>query len=758
MSTDKFFAHSHPDQPTPGDKWQPLADHLREVARLARRFAEEARPLRTGDDEEARKENDEIRSFHEAAYWAGLLHDLGKYREEFQQLIRGLRNKGEQTRHKQAGAAAALDRHRRSDVAFAIAGHHAGLPDAVDLKELIARPGGRDLVDVVWQIAREDCPEMDGTCASWQAGSDRLRFDLLVRLLFSCLVDADWQDTSAHVRRSKGLPSEPDSPELNAAELLPKVLRYVELRAQSCRDQHIRTIRKEILDSALQAAKLPPGLFAMAVPTGGGKTLSALAFALRHAQLHGLRRIIYVAPYLSIIEQNAREIRRALGDEGDTGLVFEHHSLAEPTGDSEDDDSEAGEATRRAENWDSPVIVTTSVQFYESLFSNGPGQCRKLHNVARSVVILDECQTLPPGLVAPTCSILRQLAEIAGCSIVLCTATQPAWSRRDDFTQGLINVHSIVPATLNLFERLRRVKVHWPERETAPLEWSEIARKMLGEQASLCVVNKKRSARDLFRLLQQEDAEGCFHLSTAMCPAHRLEVLDEVRRRLTEGLPCRLVSTQVVEAGVDVDFPLVMREMAPLEAIVQAAGRCNREGLLNASNGTPGGRVIVFRAREGGPPRDPWYEAGIAKVEQNFLADGREPDIGSPEHMAEYFRRLYNTGNVDEHDVQNLRAARKFATIAREYRIIDEATTPVVVVNWGPHTDEIRDLLDELRRAPSRRLFRRLGAYQVNIRYDQRAQHASQMIPDACGAVIWTGVYGTDIGLDTEEPVISGPI
>jgi CRISPR-associated endonuclease/helicase Cas3 len=336
-------------------------------------------------------------------------------------MLRGQHPKNERTRHKQAGAARAGS--ARPDLAFAIAGHHGGLPDLPDLQELVKGTGGKDVAAQIWPQAVLDCPELASAFPDWQFKRDQaLSFELAVRLLFSCLVDADWQDTGAFHRQSKGLVPEPAPLPLDPARFLEMTLAYIGERAQTCRDARIAAIRREVLHAAIAAAELPPGLFAMTVPTGGGKTLSALAFALSHARRNGMRRVIYVAPYLSIIEQNVREIRRALQVEEDSDLVFDHHSLAEPPG-GQADEGESEQAARRAENWDAPVVVTTSVQFFESLFANKPGPCRKLHNIARSAVILDECQTLPPDLIKPTCSLLGHFARVAGCSIVLCTAT-----------------------------------------------------------------------------------------------------------------------------------------------------------------------------------------------------------------------------------------------------------------------------------------------------------------------------------------------
>lgn len=738
----QYYAHSYPDLPE--ENWQTLADHLTGVSRLAADLAEQTLP---GD-----------RSARETLSWAGLLHDVGKYRRGFQCMIRG-GPRTEQARHKQAGAAWAADS-RRTDIAFVIAGHHGGLPDRCELKEMVAAPGGRDVVSQVFDRAAQDFPSLCGSLPPYDRPTNALDLEFVIRLCFACLVDADWSDTTDAERRAHKMVEEPKPSALDPGVALQKVLAYIEQRARECRNERIAILRRQVLDSALRGAEEPAGLFSMTVPTGGGKTLAALAFALAHAGRHGLRRIIYVAPYLSIIEQNAREIRRALQAENDSAVVFEHHSLAEPVCQTDEDEAQSSEAARRAENWAAPVIVTTNVQFYESLFSNLPGQCRKLHNIARSVVILDECQTLPPGLVAPTCMMLEQLARLAGCSIVLCTATQPAWSRRPDMPEGLPAVREIIPAELRLFERLRRVRVRWPRSDEPPMDWSEVASRMLKHDAALCVVNTRASARAVLEQLRMLGADSPLHLSTYMCPAHRLEVIDEVRRRLAARQPCHLVSTQVIEAGVDVDFPCLLREMAPLEAIIQAAGRCNREGLLNDDNDSPGGEVTVFRSRDGKTPADPWYKLGISKVEQCFLAVGHEPDIGRPEDIEEYFRFLYRSGELDEHHIREDRENYRFAAAARKYRLIgaDEATLPVVIATWEPAREQVADILSKLRDRKTRALYRTLGRFQVNLREHEIHRAGELLTLEPSGILVWWGQYDPVSGLVLDGNIPLPPI
>jgi CRISPR-associated endonuclease/helicase Cas3 len=514
-------------------------------------------------------------------------------------------------------------------------------------------------------------------------------------------------------------------------------------------------VRDDVLNACLAAAESKPGLFSLTVPTGGGKTLSGLAFALKHAAAHGLRRVIYVAPYLSILDQNARVVREALGVGRDDPAVFEHHSLAEPPGGEGLNETARAAAARRAENWDAPVVLTTSVQFFESLFSNRPSRCRKLHNVARSVVLLDECQTLPPELVASTCSVLGQLAAQLGCTVVLCTATQPAFGHEDLEGDRLRDVTEIAPPALHLFSRLRRVRVAWPKPTDPPLSWEAVAARMREGRAALCVVNTRRAARELFAALRP--AGDAFHLSTSMCPAHRLAVLDEVRRRLAEGAPCFLVSTQLIEAGVDVDFPLVLRELAPLEAVIQAAGRCNREGLLNGVGGSPGGRVEVFRSAAAAAepskyyPPDRWYKAGRAVLETSFLSAGREPRIDAPEDVQEYFERLYRAGHLDERGIQPARERFAFKEVAESYRLIDDDAESVVVATWKAREAEVSALLGAVRRQPTRANFRKLAPFQVNLRRGELAKAGGAVGEEGQGLFVWRGGYDDALGLTADN-------
>ena len=535
-----------------------------------------------------------------------------------------------------------------------------------------------------------------------------------------------------------------------------RVLRFIDGRASSCRQSFVAAARAEVLSAALNAAEEVPGLFTLTVPTGGGKTLSGLAFALKHAAKHGMRRVIYVAPYLSILDQNANVIREALGFERSASEVFEHHSLAEPVDMSDARDGTGGDlenetqlisSIRRAENWDAPLIITTSVQFFESLFASKPGHCRKLHNIARSVILLDECQTLPPGLVAPTCGMLAQLVKHLGCSVVLCTATQPAF-QHPAMPERLESVREIARSELRLFQRLRRVIVEWPKPEDSPQCWSDVAGRMCRERAALCIVNTRRAARELFAGLRRYCAT-VFHLSTSMCPVHRLAVLAEVKRCLKSGKKCYLISTQLIEAGVDIDFPVVLRELAPFEAIIQAAGRCNREGRLNSADGEPGGRVIVFRSVDGAIPKDGWYETGRALLTTLFLNQHAPPNIDDPADIERYFQHLYWTKGpeaLDSKKIQALRRSFNFPEVAATYRLINDDGVAVVVAGWAERKSEIDELLAAVKKNPSRANYRRLIPFQVNLRQHELSKLPVTPVEEVPGVPVWRGDYDAQLG------------
>ncbi len=691
-----FFAHSttSPDR----SDWQLLSDHLGNVGRMA---------------------SERAAVFHgqTLAEAAGLLHDLGKYTADFQRRLAG---DAIRVDHATRGAMIAIERYGGLGhlIAYAIAGHHAGLANGLESGERTAlreRLRGTGLPPLLpqWQ-EKVRLPETLGDLPFKGAGAGGAMFQaaFLVRMLFSCLVDADYLDTEAFYDRVAPPGQPADRGRLRAVE--PPPLEALRERLDAClagfsADSDVNRIRADILAHVRSEAQRAPGLFSLTVPTGGGKTLASLAFALDHAIRHGLRRVIFVIPFTSIVEQNAAVFRRALGELGDAA-VLEHHSafIAPELSRHDAERYQAQEKLKLAmENWDAPIVVTTAVQFFESLFAARPSQCRKLHNVAGSVVILDEAQTLPLKLLRPAVAAIDELARNYRSSVVLCTATQPAL-QAPEFAGGLEQVRELAPEPPALFGKLERVRV----RHVGEVDDVALAAYMRAHEQVLCIVNNRRHARAVFQAMA--DLPGARHLTTLMCARHRSEVLAGVREDLRQGRPCRLVSTSLIEAGVDVDFPLVLRAEAGLDSIAQAAGRCNREGRRAAA----ASEVLVFATAnpDWAPPPELRQFAQAAATVLRRHAD----DPLSPTAIQAYFRELYwqkGGAALDSGDLLGLLQRSRpdslpMETLAARFRMIESVQMPVIV----PFDDTAREALQALRFADkSGGLARRLQPYLVQL-------------------------------------------
>jgi CRISPR-associated endonuclease/helicase Cas3 len=551
------------------------------------------------------------------------------------------------------------------------------------------------------------------------------RFALWVRMLFSCLVDADFLDTEAFMSPEKsevrqGFPGL-DVLEQSLSEHLARMAHDVAERGET--DSKVNRKRAEVLRACLAKAELPPGVFSLTVPTGGGKTLSSLAFALHHAVLHGQRRVIYAIPYTSIIEQTAGIFRGIFGDEN----VIEHHSNVEV-----DETQETARLRLACENWDAPLVVTTNVQLLESLFANRTSRCRKLHNLVGSVIVLDEAQLLPVTYLQPVVDTLRLLVKDYGVTLVLCTATQPTLESRTGFDQARAlrgfkagEVREIVDDVPSLYADLARVRVHLPADLNAMRTWDDLAPEIARHEAVLAIVGRRADARDLYRQLKTENPDGLWHLSGLMCAEHRSDTIRDIKAALAErqqalsagqvGKPIRVVSTQLVEAGVDIDFPVVYRALAGLDSIAQAAGRCNREGRLER------GEVHVFV-----PPKSP--PPGLLRMAEQatrilWAALPPKTDPMGVERFGEFFRRLYGDARLDEKDIcRLLRVGREadvmFRTAAERFRLIDEQDGATVFVRYrrAPNDDSIGMWLNTLKKhGPDRWLLRKLQRYSVTI-------------------------------------------
>jgi len=642
---------------------------------------------------------------------AGLWHDLGKFQPEFQRKLSGEHLSVE---HSGVGAAYAMSWNSKYGLplAFVIAGHHAGLancvrnePDAPKSLEIRVRENQQLLHAVVQnvppEILAQRLPPLPAFLQNRSASPEdsKRKVEFWTRFLFSALTDADYLDTEAALDPARSALRPAPQP---IDELVRRIEEEIRRRSAAASPGPVNEARRLVAEACLNAARHAPGFFSLTAPTGSGKTLAAMRFALHHAQTHALRRVIVVLPYTSIIEQNAAVYRQVFGD----AAVLEHHSNLDPETERQRSGEEVTERHRLAsENWDAPLVVTTSVQFFESLFANRSSRCRKLHNIARSVIILDEVQSLPPALLIPILDALKNLSSDYGCTILLSTATPPALVARDGAEWGLPAVTEIIPDTARLFQAVRRVRFEWPASEEAST-WEQLAGQVLEHRQALAVVHLRNDARQLAELLSARDpAARVFHLSAAMCPAHRSEVLARVRDALAASEACRLVSTQLVEAGVDIDFPVVFRAMAGLDSIVQAAGRCNREGRL------PEGTVRIFNAPTQ-PPRGV-LRSGMEAMQVLWRASNGALDVADPDACQRYFRLLYSATVRDERGIQAERAELNFATVAARFRLIEDQATATVVI---PHGDRAAACIERIRReGPSRDLCRALQPFTVRI-------------------------------------------
>jgi CRISPR-associated helicase Cas3 len=583
-------------------------------------------------------------------------------------------------------------------MALAIAGHHLGL-DKPDKDALRALAPGKDhpvqglrFSDESWERLRDRLqndglelpPSLDASIYSGiNAPAAAAMLD--VRMLFSCLVDADFLETEAHFKDSDlHGPTRPPAPALQPAAALERLLEHLRVLAQEGRaSAEMLQVRQDLLQACLEAAQERPGLFTLSAPTGAGKTLALLAFALAHAARHGLRRVVVVIPYLSIIEQTAAVFREVLAPllepEVLPRYLLEDHSLAgfAREGQQDGDDQAPGPERLLAQNWDAPLVITTNVQMMQSLFANRPAACRKLHRLAESVLLFDEAQTWPAKLAVPTLAALSHLAKRYGSSLVLSTATQPAFGHLQPEVRKLgghgWQPREIAHPELRLFPRSRRVAVKWPQ---APLRFEDLAHDLAGQKRALVIVNLKRQALELFQHLENLGAQGLFHLSTNMCPAHRQAVLAQVRLRLEDAdQPCLLVSTQCVEAGVDLDFPQVWRAWGPLEAMAQAAGRCNRGGRMEQ------GQVRIFTPHDEGFP-DGAYRQAADVTRIMFKELGAEAmDLNDPQLFTRYYQRLYDLARPQNlnPDLTDAIKCQNFPATAENYRLIERNAINVLV-------------------------------------------------------------------------------
>ncbi|MBI3582225.1 MAG: CRISPR-associated helicase Cas3' [Nitrospinae bacterium] len=678
------YAHSLKGRPV--EQWHVLEKHLVDTAKLAETFASS---FNNGD----------------WAYVAGLWHDLGKYSKQFQAMILGddetnMEGYAGHPQHSIAGAIHAVDRntHVGRILAYLIAGHHAGLADWNSAEGKGSNLSNR-LYDrqVLESAVKQGIPNaiMERSLPTSKPTAKQPNdVALWIRMLFSCLVDADFLDTEKFMDGDKAA-SRGGFPGLE--ELLSKLENHLSALRNSVEQTEINLLRRQIQEQCAKKAYAQPALFTLTVPTGGGKTLSSLLFAISHAVRHGKTRIIYVIPYTSIIEQTAGIFRGIFGD-----CVLEHHSNIDEAR------MENNKNRLACENWEAPIVVTTNVQFFESFFASRTSRCRKLHNVANSVVIFDEAQQFPADFTVPILSLIRTLHENFGVTQILCTATQPAFNQVEtpSFSfNGLPGTVEIMDSPQNLQERFRRVKINGLEGIDQPQSWKTVAESLRKHETALCIVNTRKDALELFGLMPK----GTYHLSRSMCGEHISKIIAEIKERLQNKVPTTVISTQLVECGVDIDFPIVFRAMGGLDSIAQASGRCNREGKLEC------GEVHVFAPPSQSPPGHLRQMEDAARTVLRLNTSG---DPLALDNFRRYFQNLFwlKGSALDREGIMELLSPGtdlniSFRSAAEKFRLIQE-TGQTVITSYGGG----KQVIEQLRLyGSSRGLLRKAQRYVVNI-------------------------------------------
>ncbi len=665
-----YLAHISEDR----TREQFLLEHLKGTAQLAGDFSAE---------------------FHckEWGYGCGMLHDIGKYSEKFQKRLYG----GSITDHATAGAKELYDR-KNFIGAYCVSGHHSGLLDGGQS----ANVGGEATLKGRMQKALEDYQafQTEIEIPSFppiplrQLGEGGFSLSFFIRMLFSCLVDADYLDTEDFMAGGAVCRGGFDSIET----LFDRLFNHVKPWLQNNETDTVNGRRTAILKACLEMGKREKGIFQLTVPTGGGKTLSSLAFGLRHAKEHHLSRIIYVVPYTAIIEQNAQVFKDILGEKN----VLEDHCNVVY-----ENSSELNMIQLASENWDCPVVVTTNVQFFESLFASKTSKCRKLHNIANSVIIFDEAQMLPVNYLKPCIQAISELVYNYESTVVLCTATQPSLKQ---FFPAQMKISEICPDVKGQYEFFRRTVL----KNSGEMSENQLVMKLKENQQVLCILNSRKNVRQIYDALKEE--KGVYHLSTFMYPKHRKRILCIIRERLKSGQPCRLIATSLVEAGVDFDFPTVYRGLAGVDSMIQAAGRCNREGkrLRNDCE------TVIFTLEKDERAYIPQSLELPIKVAEQISEKWK--DISSLEAIEEYFKRLYNFRgeSLDVKDIiAQMEAGRKsqlypFAEVSKQFKLI-ENDTRTILIDKEP---EAKTIVERIRRGEhSRQLMREASQYCVNI-YD----------------------------------------
>jgi len=666
----------------------------------------------------------------------GLLHDFGKYQLEFQKyLVRG----GMRGSVPHASWGAAYCRIlKQQEAAFAIDGHHKGLPDRAELQTDINGFKNKEkeieLKKILSQYLSDNGITENDLVYNQTLGLIDSERELFIRYLFSALTDADWLDTEKHFKREK-FESRPNK-EFNSEILLEKLEKEIKSKNK---EGWINQLRNNVREYVIIKAKEETGFFSMTLPTGMGKTLASVSWALHHSAKNNLKRIIIVLPYISIIDQTASELKRIFGEE----YILEHHSsFAEDDKTMEEIRNEAiqdeGQAKRLAtENWDFPIVITTTVQFFESLFSNKPSRTRKVHNIAQSVVIFDEVQSLPKEILLPTLEMLKNVQKVMNTSFLFCTATLPAFEKREKF-DGIENIKPLVENPVEIYSKTRRVS-YLPVNDYQPVEMNYLYENVLKQAKSvICIFNTKKKAREFSSFLEDTQGYWWFHLSTYLCPWHRKKIIRAIQNSLTNKKKIIVSSTQLIEAGVDFDFPCVFREIAPLEGIIQSAGRCNREGKMEQGN------VFIFRLTDDKAP-DKQYKS-LANFALNQFR-GSEEKLFTHDFFSYYYQHAVDLFcNPDKRKINDLRKEFKFESVTGAYKLIETKTTSLFVYNYNRQS---REIYNRIKNKPflSRDDYRSIQLFIVQV-YDNLLKEFNHLIGrEKDNLLIWHGRYDSHYGV-----------
>ena len=677
--------YAHTKENRPKQEWQTIEDHLKNVAGLAEDICSKFSPAEWG-------------------YVLGMLHDVGKYNPDFQKYLETGVGKIDHSTPAAKLADTLYEPKYALVLAYILAGHHAGLADFYNdsdssLKNRLSKDVFNAPTPESFQLKELRFP------FELQQKSDMPKLFFFIKMLFSALVDSDFIDTELFMDPDR---SSDRKRHYNIQKLNHKLHKYIEKFAEinvehlSQKQKNVNEVRQRTLQGCLDTSNSPRGLFSLTAPTGAGKTISSMAFALNHAAINNMDRIIYVIPYTTIIDQTAKQFKKIFGRR----YVLEHHSNFDVQKEKHLSEHTIHYLKLSQENWDMPIIVTTNVQFFESLFANKTSKCRKLHNIVNSVIVFDEVQILPPGFVRPCTLAIKELVDQYNCSAVLCTATQPTFTSHD--VTKLYNVREMVPDTQDTFTKLDRVSINIAEFEST----EGLTDKLSSYDQVLCIVNTRKLAHEVYDNLH---GGNNFHLSTFMCPQHRMSVIKNIKKRLKTKKPCRVVSTQLIEAGVDIDFPVVYRMIAGIDSLSQAAGRCNREGKLEK------GEFCIFTLWKGdNTPKSLKSAVSIAK---KLLYAKDASTILSLETIENYFDDFFwlkGENGLDKREIikmiSNDTGRFQFKTIAENFRLITQNTYSLIV----PYDNVAKRLINVLKykinnKQPHIKLLRLLQPYVISV-------------------------------------------